>query len=103
MDNGESFVRDLRAIYQRRRDVLMPALERVGLAPQEMKATFYAWCKLPAGRGSEEWVMDLIARKGIISTPGNGFGEQGEGYVRFTLCSDIEVLKQVAEHLAASV
>lgn len=101
MDNGEGFVRDLRGIYQRRRDILMPALQRAGLTPHEMKATFYAWCKLPAGRGSEEWVMDLIARKGIISTPGNGFGDAGEGYVRFTLCSDAEVLKQVAEALSS--
>jgi LL-diaminopimelate aminotransferase len=48
-------------------------------------------------------VLDLIRKKGIVSTPGNGFGAAGEGYVRFTFCSDISVLKQVAEALKGSV
>ena len=68
-----------------------------------VNATFYAWARLPKGRGSEDFVMDLIQSHGIISTPGNGFGHHGEGYVRFTLCSDLSVLKQVAEVLKASV
>ena len=99
MERYEPFCTELRAIYQKRRDVLVPALEAIGLQCRKPDATFYAWARLPEGRQSEEWVLDLIQKKGIVSTPGTGFGDAGEGYVRFTFCSDVEVLKQVAEAL----
>ena len=62
-------------------------------------STATAWARLPEGRKSEDFVLNLIREKGIVSTPGNGFGDAGEGYVRFTFCSDVAVLKQVAEAL----
>lgn len=103
LDHYEPFCTELRSIYQQRRDVLIPALQAIGLNCRVPDATFYAWARLPQGRTSEEFVLDLIRTKGIVSTPGNGFGSAGEGYVRFTMCSDIAVLKQVAELLKASV
>jgi LL-diaminopimelate aminotransferase len=103
LDHYEPFCTELRKIYQIRRDVLIPALQAIGLDCHKPEATFYAWAKLPAGQKSEEFVLDLIRQKGIVSTPGNGFGGVGEGYVRFTLCSDVSVLKQVAEALKKPV
>ncbi len=103
LNRYEPFCSELRAIYQKRRDILIPALQASGLRCKSPDATFYAWARLPEGVKSEDYVMDLIQRKGIVSTPGNGFGEQGEGYVRFTFCSDVSVLKQVAEALQPSV
>ncbi len=103
LDHYEPFCSELRTIYQKRRDILIPALQKIGLKCRNPDATFYAWARLPEGRKSEEFVLDLIRDKGIVSTPGNGFGQEGEGYVRFTFCSDISVLKQVAESLIASV
>ncbi len=103
LDHSEPFCTELRAIYQKRRDVLVPALQAIGLDCPLPEATFYAWAKLPGSQKSEDFVMNLIREKGIISTPGTGFGSEGEGYVRFTLCSDIEILKQVAQALQVSV
>ncbi len=103
LERYEPFCTELRAIYQKRRDILAPALETIGLRCKIPDATFYLWAKLPSGIKSEDFVLNLIRNKGIVSTPGNGFGTQGEGYVRFTLCSDIPVLKQVAEALGKSV
>jgi LL-diaminopimelate aminotransferase len=103
LENYEPHCTELRAIYQKRREVLIPALQSMGLKCRTPDATFYAWARLPEGKRSEDFVLDLIRTKGIVSTPGNGFGSFGEGYVRFTLCSDVEVLKQVAEALKASV
>ena len=99
LDHGDSFCQDLRAIYQKRRDILVPALQRskAGLHCISPDATFYVWCRLAAGRSAEDFVLDLIRTKGIVATPGNGFGQAGSQYVRFTLCSDAAVLKQVAE------
>ncbi|NBU21440.1 aminotransferase class I/II-fold pyridoxal phosphate-dependent enzyme [bacterium] len=103
LNHSEPFCSELRSIYQKRRDILIPALQSIGLNCPTPDATFYAWAKLPSGVRSEQFVMDLIQKTGIVATPGNGFGEYGEGYVRFTFCSDISVLKQVAEALKASV
>jgi LL-diaminopimelate aminotransferase len=101
LENYEPFTTELRKIYQTRRDILVPALQAVGLRCKSPDATFYVWARVPGGQNAEEWVMNLIRTKGIVSTPGTGFGEAGSGYVRFTLCSDVAVLKQVAEALRA--
>lgn len=103
LENSEPFCTELRAIYQKRRDVLLPALKAVGLKCSPLQATFYVWAAIPEGVSSEDFVMKLIREKGIVSTPGSGFGLGGEGFVRFTLCADIEILKQVAEALKGSV
>jgi LL-diaminopimelate aminotransferase len=99
IERYEPFCTGLRATYQKRRDILVPALEAIGLRCRKPDATFYAWARLQEGQKSEDFVLNLIREKGIVSTPGNGFGQAGEGYVRFTFCSDVEVLKQVAEAL----
>jgi LL-diaminopimelate aminotransferase len=103
LEKSEPFCSHLRSTYEARRNVLIPALKAIGLTCAQPDATFYAWAQLPKGIKSEEFVLDLIRTQGIVSTPGNGFGEYGEGYVRFTFCSDISVLKQVAHALQASV
>jgi len=103
LERYEPFCSELRSIYQKRRDVLVPAIQASGLHCKTPDATFYVWARLREGQKSEDFVLDLIRNKGIVSTPGNGFGAAGEGYVRFTLCSDVAVLKQVAEALKASV
>jgi LL-diaminopimelate aminotransferase len=101
LEKYEPFCTELRSIYQARRDVLIPALNAAGLNCKSPDATFYAWAKTPGGMASEKYVIDLIQSKGIVATPGNGFGNHGEGYVRFTFCSDVSVLKQVAQALKA--
>ncbi len=103
LERAEPFCTELRSIYQQRRDILIPALQAIGLDCPFPDATFYAWAKLPGNRNSEEFVLDLIKEKGIVSTPGTGFGKEGEGFVRFTFCSDISVLKEVAQALKSSV
>lgn len=99
LDEGDAFVEKLRGIYSERREVLFQGLQRTKLKCKKPEATFYLWCRLPEGVTSESFVMDLIRRAGVISTPGSGFGTGGEGYVRFTLCNSVPVLKQVAELL----
>lgn len=103
LEHSEPFCSELRSIYQKRRDILIPALQKMGLDCPAPEATFYAWAKLPGNQNSEEFVLRLIRNQGIISTPGTGFGQEGEGFVRFTLCTDLEVLKQVAELLKVSL
>jgi LL-diaminopimelate aminotransferase len=81
-------------VYQRRRDVLVEGLRKIGLDVESPKATFYVWPRVPEGYTSAGFVTDLIEKAGIVCTPGSGFGAEGEGYVRFALTADSERLSE---------
>ncbi len=86
-------------IYQRRRDLMVGALWDAGLELEKPKATFYLWIAVPKGYTSTEFTTLLLQEAGIVATPGNGFGEYGEGYVRLSLTIDEERLQEAAKRL----
>jgi len=96
---GETIVAPSRKIYQERRDILVDGLRAVGLECDKPKATFYVWVSCPKGLSSAEFTAMLLDEAGVVTTPGNGFGDAGEGYVRFTVCVDKERLREVAERI----
>jgi LL-diaminopimelate aminotransferase len=85
LSGDQSDVKAMRAIYQRRRDCMVQGLRAVGLAVNAPKATFYLWIKVPPGHSSVSFASLLLEKAGVAITPGSGFGEAGEGYVRFAL------------------
>ncbi len=93
-------VADMTALYRERRDVLVQGLKGLGLAVDAPKATFYVWCPCPTGLTSAEFTTRLLNECGIVSTPGNGFGAAGEGYVRFALTVDKGRLAEAVGRLA---
>ncbi|MGE5854702.1 MAG: LL-diaminopimelate aminotransferase [Deltaproteobacteria bacterium] len=96
---GDRIVEPSRKIYQERRDVLVDGLRAVGLDCEKPRATFYVWVSCPKGLSSAAFTTKLLEEVGVVTTPGNGFGEAGEGYVRFTVCVDKERLREVAERI----
>jgi LL-diaminopimelate aminotransferase len=86
-------------IYQRRRDVMVKGLQEIGLEVDSPRATFYLWIRIPRGYTSAQFATFLIEKAGIVATPGNGFGEAGEGYIRMTLTVDESRLKEAIERL----
>jgi LL-diaminopimelate aminotransferase len=91
-----------RRVYQRRRDVFLRGLRNAGLAVDGPRATFYVWPQVPAGYDSAGFVAALIERAGVAAVPGSGFGEQGEGYVRFALTADVQRLQEAADRIAGT-
>jgi len=89
----------LRKIYQERRDVFVPGLQQLGLAVDLPKATFYVWVAVPKGYTSASFTAHLLEKAGIVTTPGNGFGEPGEGYIRLTVCTSKERLAEAVERI----
>lgn len=85
LESDQNCVIEMQKIYQERRDVLIEGLNQAGLYPQVPKATFYIWCPTPQGYTSKEFTSLLLKEAGIVTTPGSGFGEPGEGYVRMAL------------------
>jgi LL-diaminopimelate aminotransferase len=86
-------------IYERRRDVMVKGLREIGLEVDRPKATFYLWIQVPRGYTSAQFATLLIEKGGIVVTPGNGFGEEGEGYIRMALTVDEKRLKEAIERL----
>jgi len=85
--------------YERRRDVMVNGLEEIGLEVDRPKATFYLWIRVPRGYTSAQFATLLLEQGGIVATPGNGFGEEGEGYIRMALTVDEERLREAIGRL----
>lgn len=96
---GDVIVEPSRKIYQERRDILVDGLHAVGLECEKPRATFYVWVACPNKLTSAAFTAKLLEEAGVVTTPGNGFGEAGEGYVRFTVCVDKERLREVTERI----
>ena len=89
----------LRKLYQERRDVLVPGLKKLGLDVDTPPAAFYVWIAVPKGYTSTAFTAHLLEKAGIVTTPGNGFGAAGEGYIRMTLTTPKERLTEVVERI----
>ena len=90
---------DIIQVYERRRDVLLKGLREIGLEVDPPKATFYFWIEVPRGYTSSQFATLLLEQGGIVATPGNGFGEAGEGYIRMALTVDESRIKEAIERL----
>ena len=86
-------------IYEERRNLLVKGLKEIGLEVEKPKATFYVWCQIPEGYTSIEFTKKLLNEAGILVTPGVGFGEHGEGFVRFSLTKDVETIARAVDRL----
>ncbi|MBM4447166.1 MAG: LL-diaminopimelate aminotransferase [Chloroflexi bacterium] len=73
------------AIYQRRRDKLVKALNDIGLRVKPPKASFYLWARIPDGYTSVKFTTELLDGANVAVTPGTGYGKAGEGYIRLSL------------------
>lgn len=90
----------IRETYKRRRDVLVEALARAGWNIPAPPATMFAWAPLPAkfsNAGSMAFSKLLLKEAGVAVSPGVGFGEYGEGYVRLGLVENEQRIRQAAK------
>ncbi|MFX1530816.1 MAG: aminotransferase class I/II-fold pyridoxal phosphate-dependent enzyme [Promethearchaeota archaeon] len=89
-------------IYEKRRNTLVKGLNELGWKTELPKATFYVWTQIPE-KFNQMNCMDFVKtliEVGVIITPGTGFGEYGEGYVRFALTQPIERIKEALERIS---
>ena len=99
LGTSDSVLSGIRKTYQERRDTLYSGLKGIGLNAIKPRATFYLWTKVPSGFDSSSFVALLLDKAGILTTPGNGFGAPGEGYVRFALTVPVERIKEAVERI----
>jgi len=85
LNGPQDCVAEHNAIYQRRRDKLVKALNDIGLRARAPKASFYIWPRIPDGYTSISFTAELLDKANVAVTPGTGYGSAGEGYIRLSL------------------
>jgi alanine-synthesizing transaminase len=88
LEGPQDCVREIALRYQKRRDVLVKGLHEAGWMVDVPKASMYVWARIPEryrAEGSLEFTKKLLAQAKVSVSPGVGFGEYGDGYVRFAM------------------
>jgi len=99
LTDSQQCVRDLVAVYQRRRDALFSSLQRIGWEAKPSQGSFFAWLPVPRGFTSVQFSDLLLEQAHVVVAPGVGFGPTGEGYVRVALLSPEQRLAEAVERI----
>ncbi|MBN1276117.1 MAG: LL-diaminopimelate aminotransferase [Deltaproteobacteria bacterium] len=99
LKGDQSSVTDMGDVYCTRRDIVVKGLKDLGFEVESPKATFYLWVKTPEGYASARFASRLLEESGLVVTPGNGFGEPGEGFFRIALTQGVERLSEAISRL----
>lgn len=102
LEGDQGCVDEIRAMYQARRDVLCAGLNAAGWPVEPPKATMFVWARIPEpyqAMGSLEFSKKLLEEARVAVSPGIGFGEYGEGYVRFGLIENEHRTRQALRNI----
>ncbi len=105
MRDGDQFVQDQAKVYEKRRDVVVQGLEKLGWDVPAPRASMFVWAKVkpehltPYGGKTLEFCMGMVDKAEVAMTPGSAFGEGGEGYVRIALVENEQRIKQALKQL----
>lgn len=102
LNGPQDCIEEIRATYKRRRDCLVDALTRAGWPIPSPPATMFAWAPIPdmfGHLGSLEFSKLLLEKASVAVSPGAGFGEYGEGYVRIALVENEQRIRQAARNI----
>jgi alanine-synthesizing transaminase len=101
--HGEDLVERQAGEYQRRRDVLVDGLQRIGWSVEKPRASMFVWARYPeewrVQLGSIDFAMKLLEEAEVAVSPGRGFGEAGEGYLRLALVENEHRLRQAVRQI----
>jgi alanine-synthesizing transaminase len=104
LEGDQQCVKDIAATYQSRRDVLVKGLHEAGWPVDTPKASMYVWATIPERYrtlGSLEFARQLLARARVSVSPGVGFGDYGDGHVRFALIENENRIRQAVRGIKA--
>jgi LL-diaminopimelate aminotransferase len=103
LEGPQDHLDELRAVYQRRRDVVIETLNGLGWSLKSPLGAIYVWLPTPDGRSSAEFADFLLDEAGVFVAPGTGYGAAGEGYVRISLTVADDLLAEAMERIARSL
>jgi LL-diaminopimelate aminotransferase len=94
---------EMRAIYQRRRDLVCDALREIGVDVTPPKGTIYVWAPVPGGHTSASYCELVLEESGVVVSPGGAYGPNGEGFFRISLTVPDARLAEAVERLRDSL
>jgi alanine-synthesizing transaminase len=95
-------IKEMRDVYKERRDILIEGLAEAGWEIEMPQASMFAWAKLPkkyAHLSSLEFSKLLLQKADVVVSPGNGFGSEGEGFVRIALVENKNRIRQAVRNI----
>ena len=102
----EDTVMENAAVYQKRRDVLVEGLNRIGWKVPKPQASMFVWAPIPDAwkhLSSMEFAMKLLSEAEVCVSPGAGFGHNGEGYIRIALVENEDRIRQAVRQIRRSL
>lgn len=102
LNGPQDIIDDNRALYKNRRDVMVESFGRAGWDIPSPEASMFAWAPIPEQfkeQGSMEFAKQLIAEAGVAVSPGTGFGDEGEGFVRLAMVENEQRIRQAARSI----
>ncbi|MDR1285533.1 MAG: LL-diaminopimelate aminotransferase [Campylobacteraceae bacterium] len=102
LDGPQECVEEIKEVYRKRRDVLCEVFDAAGWHIEKPKSTMFVWAKIPKiaeHLGSLEFSKQLLTEAKVAVSPGVGFGEHGEGYVRIALIENENRIRQAARNI----
>jgi alanine-synthesizing transaminase len=102
LNGPDDCIHEMREIYRKRRDVLVDSFGRAGWDVPPPSASMFAWAPLPEGfrgLGSIDFATLLVEKADVAVSPGVGFGEHGEGYVRIAMVENEQRIRQAARNI----
>src|SRR3954469_5034213 len=100
---GDAAAREMSELYQRRRDLVVGALQEIGVDVTPPKGTIYIWAPVPEGHTSESFCELVLEESAVVVSPGGAYGPNGEGFFRISLTIDDERLTEAVERLRSSL
>jgi LL-diaminopimelate aminotransferase len=100
LQNSSVGLEERKEIYRERLEIFCRGLEEAGISYTQPDATFYVWFEVPEGMTSSDFCARMLSEAGVVVTPGNGFGDCGEGYARVSVTFDTARIEQAAERIA---
>src|SRR3954447_17638599 len=101
--DGDVAAREMSELYQRRRDLVVNALQEIGVDVAPPKGTIYVWAPVPEGHTSESFCELVLEESGVVVSPGGAYGRSGEGFFRISLTIEDDRLAEAVERLRSSL
>jgi LL-diaminopimelate aminotransferase len=103
LDDGDRVPKDMSAVYQRRRDLVVGALREIGVDVPTPKGTIYVWAPVPEGHTSASYCELVLDESGVVVSPGSSYGPNGEGFFRISLTIGDDRLTEAVERMRSSL
>ncbi len=103
LTDARDFPAEMSRIYQHRRDLVVEALRSIGLEVEAPRGSIYLWVPVPEGYDSSSFCELMLEQANVVVSPGASYGDSGEGYIRISLSTPDERLREAVDRIASSM